>query len=292
MNIAEESGVVQMGHREFLACDYALLNPMQLETTQWADLPSVELKPVGLDMPVGALPRLVDLKALNEGQRVALLDRSADWQRFNKLPLFGALLSSNRDVGVVQGHLCAQMVLNRERKYWLRLHDPRVFACLERMLTATQLRCLFGPISTWTWFESFRAEWRLCRKPTQPQHHEPFRLDTTQWNALKRLPLLNRCLRRLSRCDGAAESYLVVAPRIDFHLGNAAELGLSDRDDACLYALSMERYGLDWSMLARVQEAIESARRGEQTFVRALAEAESGAPPQVDDMTNATRKYC
>lgn len=290
--MAEESRVVQMGHREFLVCDYALLNPMQLEKARWADLPSVELKPSGLDMPVGALPLLVELKALSEDQRIALLDRNTDWQRFSKLPLFGALLGSNRDVGVVQGHLCAQMVLNRERKYWLRLHDPRVFGGLERVLTATQLRRLFGPINTWTWFEPFRAEWRLCRKPVQAQHHEPFRLDTAQWNALKRLPLLNRCLRRLSRGDGAAESYPVVAPRIDFHLRSAAELGLSDRDDACLYALSMERYGLDWPTLPLVQQAIESVRRGEQTFVRALAEVESTVPPQVDDMTNAIRKYC
>ena len=280
-----------MGHREFLACDYALLNPMQLETSQWLDLPSVELKPAGLDMSVGTLPRLVDLKALNEDQRVALLARSADWQRVNKLPLFGTLLNSHRDVGAVQKHLCTQMVLKRDRRYWLRLHDPRVFACLERVLTDTQLRRLFGPIEVWTWFEPFRAEWRLCRKPAQLQHREPHQLDAMQWNALKRLPLLNRCLRRLSRCEEAAQSYQTVADRIDFHLGSAEELGLSDRDDACLYAVSMEQYGLDWSMLPHVQQAIDGARRGAQTFVRAMAEAENAASPQADDMTNATRRY-
>ncbi|WP_313495124.1 DUF4123 domain-containing protein [Stenotrophomonas sp.] len=272
--MAEESGVVQMGHREFLACDYALLNPMQLEKAQWADLPSVELKPAGLNMPAGILPRLVDLKALNEDQRIALLARSADWQRLNKQPMFGALLSTQRDAGTVQKHLCTQMVLKRDRKYWLRLHDPRVFASLERVLADTQLRRLFGPIDVWTWFEPFRAEWRYCRKPDRPRHTEPFQLNSEQWNALKRSPLLNRCLRKLSRCDGVAEDYQVVAPRVDFHLSSAAELGLNDRDDACLYALSIEKHGLDWLMLPRVQEAIDGARRGEQTFVRALADEE------------------
>lgn len=287
----QESCVVQMGHREFLACDYALLNPMQLESGQWIDLPCSVVKSAGLNMEVEILPRLVDLSALNEDQRIALLTRSEHWQRVSKRPLFAALLNSEHDVGVVQKHLSTQMVLKRERKYWLRLHDPRVFACLERVLTDTQLRRLLGPIAAWTWFESFHAEWRCRSKPAQPLSRQPNQLDAAQWNTLKRLPLLNRCLRRLSRCERAAESYQTVAARIDSHLGNAAELGLSDGDDACLYALSMEQHGLDWSMLPHVRAAIEGARRGEQTLVRALVEAESLASPQAHDMTNATRRY-
>lgn len=291
MNAADVGASHRMGHREFLACDYALLNPMQLESNQWIDLPAAVVMPPGLGVDVAVLPRLVVLRSLSEDRRLELLTRNDEWQRLNRQALFGALLTCDQEHEVVLRHLCNKMMIKMDRAYWIRLHDPRVFSCLDELLTDVQLRRLLGPIRTWAWFEPFSANWMLRERPTQVGGNGALRLDAMQWGALKRLALVNRCLTRIVREDGVLACYRTVATRIDKHLQRAAHIGLIASDDACLYALNLERNGADWLSLPHVRESLESASRGKQTLVRALAERDATAFPQDDDAKNVSRSY-
>lgn len=279
-----------LGHREFLDFDYALINPMQLELNQWRDLPSDPLRPDGFSASPNLLPRLVKLKVLNFDERAELLMRSERWMLATRMPLFSALLRSGQSSERLISHFSTRMSVAApdQQKYWLRFHDPRVFSRLDGLLNDAQMRWLLGPVVSWTWYETLTSQWRSRDKPPQLKHYAPTTLDAAQWDALDRLPLLNRCLKQWARHVQVPEDYRSLAERIDGKLQEASSLGLVDREDVCLYAVSVERYGSEWTMQPSVLEAIRLAVGGEQSLVRGLADMDR---PQASstNVTNSTR---
>lgn len=269
----EEIPFKDMGHREFLSYAYALVNPMQLDAEQWRDLPAVPLHPRSFAAPVNSLPHVVALNALNEAERLDVLTRSGQWQNASGSPLFSALLRSEQTQAALVEHFSERMVVAtpQRQRFWLRFHDPRVFERLTWLLNSVQMRRLLGPVDAWTCFDAICGQWRTWRKPGPVETPMLTPLDPAQWAALYRLPLLNRCLKRLRREGRVPRDYRALAERLDASLHEAFSLGLMDRDDACLYALEVERHGPQWSRQEHIRDAIRLAQSGEQSLVRGLA---------------------
>jgi len=264
----------EMWHREFLTFEYALINPMRLDSEQWADLPVVPLHAKGFVVQSKMLPHVISLGGLSREQRIDVLARNDSWQRVAREPLFCALLRSDAVLETLVNHFSARMVMKApgRQKVWLRFHDPSVFTRLGWLLTDAQMRHLFGPVDAWTWFDPWAGQWRTRQRPGRGEAGAATVLDGKQWAALYRQPLLQRCLKQMARNEGVPTAYQALAARLDTTLQHALILGLKDRDDACLYALSIERHGPEWSKHFHVREAIQKARQGEQSLVRSLSD--------------------
>lgn len=272
--------LLMLDHRNFSDFDYAIINPAQIEPDQWRDLPSTPLKPRGFRVPPEIMPHIVVLNVLSVDERLRLLERCEGWARTSRMPVFSGLLVSKASPEIVGRHLVAQMrTLIAGQSYWLRFHDPRVVARLSWLLNDRQLRRLFGPIRTWAWFDVLERGWKALDKPAESPAHLPANLDAMQSAALQRLPWLNRCLRSFAQTRGSSSGLHAVAQRIDGHLSKAVALGLNSPDDACAYALHIERHGEGWDEWPANREAIDSALRGEQSLVRALAGTCAAAQP-------------
>ncbi|MGH8055388.1 MAG: DUF4123 domain-containing protein [Stenotrophomonas sp.] len=286
MSQMRRSPALKIGHREFNAYEYALINPMQVDDSQWRDLPSEALNSPAFRVNPEVLPRLVALNEMSDSQREELLARCARWMRNNQAPLLSALMRSDCERVALSAHLVSQMTISfKQQKCWLRFHDPRVFARLSWLLNDVQLRRLFGPITAWAWFDVWADNWHICQRPTRVENAMPGRLEAEQWAALQRLPYLNRCLKQIKQDEQISGDYHSLAKRLDTALHEAWSLGLKDRDDACLYALCIERNGPRWPEVPRIREAIRQAEQGQQSLVRSLADDQHLSVHEIEPVT-------
>lgn len=269
--------VVDMGHREFSRFEYAIMNPMRTESAYWR-----EFKPIVLGVEVfggdlSHLPQLITLDSLGDAGREGLLERNTLQIQRGQGALFGALLSSKRSQVDVAAHLSARMigVASRSEKYWLRFHDPSVFDCLDRLLNDAQMHRFLGVVDCWTWFDRVIGAWRQRVKPLESIELQPARLTSEQWSALGRQRFLNKTLKLLAgetREPSDGRSFVM---RIDGYVKQAMLLGLKDDDDICAFALGLERFGVHWLDKSEISEAVELARRGEQSFFRSMADLQA-----------------
>lgn len=151
------------------------------------------------------LPVLIDLKALSPAQKQLLLEQflqnvdeafGDEYACPNPPPLLATLLQSDVSVDVLAHHLgMVQLVQTKQqKKAWLRVHDGRVMAQLDPLLSDVQWQGLLGPVNTWTCFAY--GYWLGASKPAK----EPrvgtvaLRLDTPTMHALERIGVINRSL--------------------------------------------------------------------------------------------------
>ncbi|MCD7099532.1 DUF4123 domain-containing protein [Stenotrophomonas sp. MMGLT7] len=282
-----------MDHREFLEFEYALVNPTQLEPEQWRDLPAESLRPRSFSAKPETLPQVVALNALSLDKRADLLMRSEQWLRGNRAPLFSALLRSGQRQETLVAHFSARQIVAtpQGQRFLLRFHDPRVFARLDWLLNGAQIRQLLGPVDAWTWFDGLAGQWRTLHKPAPAKKPMPTMLSGEQWAALHRLPALNLCLKRLWREGRVPQDYRALAERVDASVREALSLGMADRDDACRYALGVERYGPQWPDRPYVRDAIRLAQSGEQSLVRGLADSEESGPHSAAHEVDHSSRY-
>ena len=128
------------------------------------DLAMADYLPTGVEMvsvvpPTMAssahlMPHLVDLNAMHEDVRAALLTSLFEAQQDREQPAITMLIqtSMNGNDLVRYWNTLQLATPTPAQKVWLRLHDPRVLHQLLRILTAAQRKRLFGQIESFTYW--------------------------------------------------------------------------------------------------------------------------------------------
>lgn len=140
-------------------------------------------------------PVLVELRALQPHQRKGLLDALDEAQASTEQPATCTLLSSPAAAEDLVRHLSAQQIRlgPQGERAWLRLHDPRVWIQLTRVLDSQEMNRLLGPVETWRiWLH---GHWVSSVK--EPVGQPAPRHSTREvWAALGRIGIVNRVLAR------------------------------------------------------------------------------------------------
>ncbi|MDH5822331.1 DUF4123 domain-containing protein [Luteimonas sp. RD2P54] len=265
-------------HRQLLAQDYALINPLQVDSELWSDLPVVPLVPKGFETQAHLMPRLLELKAMPEDARLQLLDRVSDQQRHSRFPYFSALFVATPPLEKVVMRLSSRLAIRGpdQSKALLRYYDPRVFHHLRWLLQEDQLGFLLLGIDSWSW-RDVGGQWQQYRCSGTPTRSE-LRLTAEQWDDLQRLGLLNRCLQQIASSDPARASTAVIAQAANALLKAAFERhALSDSADRCLYAEQGIRFHSKIHHHPAMVERLDRAREGIISYVGACRDLDDAA---------------
>ncbi|MDR2871407.1 MAG: DUF4123 domain-containing protein [Xanthomonadaceae bacterium] len=233
------SGVLD--HRWLLAHRYALVNPLQVDKSDWQDLPAMPIAPPPLHAQASLLPQLICLDAMPPEERIGLLDRVERWQR-RGIAFFCALLKSGADERSVAGHLGRRLMLRRPGggRFLFRYCDPCVFRHLDWLLNSSQRNALLGPVQVWGWPDG-DGRWRRMFKGEATDEALP--LTAQQWQSLEQMPLINRCLDELPMQEPGHTRNAILARRIDALLSQAHDVhGLESDEDRLLFAKQAIRF--------------------------------------------------
>ena len=206
-------------HRQLAAHAFAIINPLQVDRSQWSDLPTITLTPAALSAKPDAMPILLHLARLDEAQRVDVLARADAWDKDYDAPFFSLLLKTSATPERVALQLSRQLLHDGpdDTRTLLRWYDPRVFQHLRWLLSDAQLCRLGGPVTAWAWRDADRR-WHTHEVHAGTDIDTRLRLTAEQWAVIGRMGVLNRAIVQLRR--------------------NAPEIVLNDdafrRIDACL----------------------------------------------------------
>lgn len=162
---------------------------------------SVELEsivPHALAANAELMPRLLELGILPIPLRHEILVAMEQQRERDEQPMIAALLQTDVNVQGVATHLRQSQARSRGSQVgWLRLHDPYVFVQLPRVLGASAMPAMFGPVRSWV--ICLGGQWwsaRVATTPTSAVRHAPIN-PRTQWAGLLRIAAVNRALRQL-----------------------------------------------------------------------------------------------
>lgn len=228
----------ELWHRPLLEQDFALINPLQVDSDLWADLPTVSITPKALGGSKELMPRLLDLNALSEDRRLQLLERVEVQARRNpRSPYFSALLVSQLPFPQLLQRLSDRLIVRGpdDQIGLLRYYDPRVFQHLLWILTEPQIKHLLLGIECWSW-NGGGPKWQQT-----PPYHGPSAsrlfLSESQWGHLQRIGLINRSMRNLGINEVAVTDTDPVARSISNLLQESYQHhGLTQAGDRCRYA--------------------------------------------------------
>jgi hypothetical protein len=268
-------------HRDFLEQAYAIVNPLQVPMAQFDGIPSSALIPPGMERHARMMPRLLDLRALGNDERMDLLERSDKWLRTFGDPMFSMLIESNKQPAQVVAHLLKNMVMSRAdgKRFWLRFHDPRVFQHLPWILDAGQLWHLMGRSRSWCFYDVFQQKWSRVELPELDDRTLPrFHFSPRQWEALDLLQPLNDALTELQeRHESIPEGALA---RVIEGLCAASANGLHSAEDQCEFALQWFHEGESMLGLPLVRQALlqANAEGGSYLSIKREMEYASSSP--------------
>lgn len=273
--------VIELDHRPILGCDYAVINPLQVDEVVWGDLPTARIVPASFRAQPQLFPVLLVLDDLDFDTRIGLLDRMESWESGSEYPYFSALLQSDATPSRVQRHLASLM----ERRHHgvvdlLRPHDPRVFRHLHWLLSEAQVDDLLGPVAAWTWREP-GGLWRRAVR-----HHlsaaTTLHLSQAQWDAYARIGLLNRLIELLRDDLPALSNDTCRAPELDSLLDTAMRVHhLSDADDRCLFAQQAVCIHPHIHAHPTIAERLHHAADGQVSYTSACASLDAEAMRQL-----------
>lgn len=192
--------MADLHHRMLFAHDHAVINPLQVESALWSDLPVTPLVPEQVEVRSQLMPRLLPLRGLSDAAFATLLGRAQRHEKYSRHPFFSALLASDADSSAIAAHLSRRLVISRPDggNALLRHFDPRVFRHLTWLLTDTQMTLLMGRIARWTWRDT-AGDWQQYECVETPSVLSGFRVTPEQWDSLQRLGLLNKTLHQIER---------------------------------------------------------------------------------------------
>ena len=218
------------------------------------------------------MPLLIELRVLESGQIDRLLECLERDLRLGDAPTLSALLVSDSSARRLAEHLSTVQRIRGpgEESAWLRLHDPRVWLHLPRVLRNMKLSGVFGPVARWTvwlsgsWYETLPPE-------VQPVHLQPGICSVKEWAALERVGAVNRVLARKGWLN--REHLEARSPLIDGLLVRGqTRHGLSRMADLVAYA----------SLGASVHPRFDEARVAVEA-IESQARERGGAEPGEDD---------
>lgn len=258
-------------HRRLAAHQYAIINPLQVERSQWNELSTIPLVPQALYGREQSMPHLLHLMPLDDSQRADLLTRADTWDAHNDHAFFGLLLKSPVSPERLVPHLTRQLVIRMSQGgALLRWYDPRVFRHLRWLLTIEQLHGFSGPVTAWTWRES-SEHWLTHEVPAANSVHTQLRLTPDQEAKIGRMGVLNRTIAQLKRCAPELVIDDDLSRRLDAYLQQAFDrYGLIDEADARLFAEQAVRYPGIHQQPDAIQR-LECVRQGQISYVGACA---------------------
>lgn len=231
-------------HRLLFEHRFALVAASELEMLP-SECPSLSTATGVLQDSDELLPRLVDLTRLSTARSAELLQACLEPEDIAAGPPICVLFESDADAQTVAAHLGrAQLAKNtRGEKAWLRLHDPRVWLQLNRVLNAERLNALMGPTARWTFF--LGGQW--CYQDNEGPRAMISSFDARTWTAFERIGVVNRVLARLkAETEKKAQSVsdlLGISQRVDELAERASEVHHLDRQDDqvefCLLGLNV-----------------------------------------------------
>lgn len=228
-----------LDHRRLLAHDYALINPLQVDSQFWSDLPVESLAPSAA-ADAGLYPLLLEFARMATDRRIDLLDRDGAHRRHSRKPFFSALLRASGTWKDLAAHLCRQMVLRgpapSRDQVLLRYYDPVVFRHLLWVLNQGQRSALMGVVTHWSWCDP-QYGWQQYERENARDSTRRM-LDQAQWDSLKRIGLLNRSLQHWTRSEpDLLEDHVDFYRRADALLSESWTVHqLQDEDDRRQYA--------------------------------------------------------
>lgn len=257
-----------------LTHEYALLNPLIVDSEAWADLPCEPLVTPHANVRPHLLPQLVCLNELSSEARLALVKRIELHQR-RGVTFFCALLQSQASADAIAEHLKLHLEQRRSgdsRRWWLRFYDPHVFRHLCWQLEPEQMDRLLGPITAWRW-PDVQGDWYCQRHHSTRQSALPhLMLDRTQWRRIDRLASLNGILDRLLISAPEQTQDEILWRRVDSLLAKAEQLSLGQDEDRQLYAEQAVRFHPDIHSHPAIKARLDSAREQGSTYTRICAD--------------------
>ena len=213
------------------------------------------------------LPGLLWLGGLTQPMRGLILDEFDAAANRGDGPLFCALLDGDVDPEGLGRHLAKAQILDSDdrsghrRRQWLRLHDPRVFVQILRILAPENWLSLFGPIDRWS----------VCLNDQWIEYHKPVQADSAplgrnRWPRprIADIGILNRTLRRLGIRDH--EAILKRSGDIEAQIARARDTyALTAVEDLVEFAARALSVGRQFDMHPAVQALIRDPRDGEDT---------------------------
>lgn len=262
----------ELWHRLLLAHDYALINPLQVGSTLWADLPTSPLIPQGLGDSAKLMPRLLSLAELSVDERVSLIDRVDTQTRKSRFPYFSALIASDAGSELMANRLRRRLRAHtRDGDILFRYYDPRVFQHLGWLLRPIQFAFLLVGIDAWSW-RDMTGDWRTTKSSVQ-NACASMRLTEDESDRLKRIHLVNRVLREVQDASDSPDVMDErVAKTVDTLLAEAVQKGLRQSDDSCCYAVQGLRHGTDIFEHPDLALRLARASRQEQSYTSATSD--------------------
>ena len=205
------------------------------------------------------LPHLVNLNDLSRGQLGELLDLLDAQHHAEEPPVLCAWLKADCEPERLYQHLSRAQVQRGPGgvKAWLRLHDPRVWLQLPRVLSVQALSALFGPVSAWT--VPFDGAWLTSKPPQTQRMPGATRHEASQWGALLRIGPVNRALAQLGLNN--PEGLHQASAALDALVERAQQShGLSRVDDQVAFACFGWRTHALFDQHPLVQESLAAAR--------------------------------
>lgn len=252
-------------HRLFQQHRFALLDPAAREVIA-DDIATMPLVPSGMsEDSEHLLPRLVVLRSLSQAQRGTLLDLMDEMEP-DAWPPLCAMLDSEFEPERIAAHMKELQVLKSYRgssvdKAWLRVHDPRVFTQLLRILPDEHRTALLGPVSRWT--IPLAGEWLTTERPQSStlsscaQRHWPLA-------RIADIGIVNRALSRAGVANHSA--VLTVSANIEAQILRARTLyGLSEADDLVEFAFRALTVSKRFDQHPDIHPLIRDPRDGEHT---------------------------
>lgn len=278
----------RIDHRRLDEHRFAIINPLQVDRSQWAGLPVAALMPAGVSARPDSMPQLLALEALNESDRIDLLIRADAWDQVNDQPFFSLLLQSQVDTNRLALHLSRHLAVTTPDggRALLRWYDPRTLRHLRWLITPAQWGILSGPVTAWTWRDAQR-HWHTDECVGDFSPISSLRPTADQWAVIGRLGVLNRTLAQLRRNAPGLLLDDAACQRIDGLLCQAFdEIGLTDEADARLFVEQGLRYHHDVHRHPAIQQRLALARDQQTTYVGACADLDpdslSGWTPERD----------
>lgn len=147
------------------------------------------------------MPSLIELSQLSEAKSIELLELMNSQINDNEVPVVSTLISTDYDLKRMQSYFAKVQICSNVKgeRAWLRVHDPRVWAQLERTLKPATFTKITKPIHTWTMY--FGREWVSQNPKSTSAGHQTFanlQLDDQEWAALERIGIVNRSLQELN----------------------------------------------------------------------------------------------
>lgn len=169
------------------------------------------LVPLALAKSAHLMPTLLDFRSMSDAQRTALLESLYEAHRYDEQPVVAVFVESPDTAEEFARYWNALQLVapSHDRKFWLRLHDPRVLHQLLRIATIEQRRRLFGHSRTFTYW--LGSEWVLQEansgKPlasgTQTSVGSLCFSGATKWDwaRIERIGMVNRTLIGAGVCQ-------------------------------------------------------------------------------------------